>query len=201
MGYLFPVNPVSRARSEAEEVAIIERIGEHEKNSKQQDEQKQHDDSDELKKKVSKLISHTKLLEAIDLSDLDSKAKLKLLEIVRATAASFLKRELLSVAKSILTISAEENDDDEIDDEDLSFSDHLAKVVMKLAAVKRTASQGNVVQKLGKTNPLEDKNAGFLVHYCKNILDQKINHHKEPNDFKSEKLSKHDLDKYLKSNS
>ena len=32
-------------------------------------------------------------------------------------------------------------------------------------------------------------------------LDQKINHHKEPNDFKSEKLSKHDLDKYLKSNS
>ena len=34
MGYLFPVNPVTRSKTEAEEMAAIERIGEHERNSK-----------------------------------------------------------------------------------------------------------------------------------------------------------------------
>ncbi len=194
MTYLFPVNPVTRSKSETERLSAVEKIGDEEKEFK--NEQERHEQGfDQLEEKVNKLISDKKILEAIELVGFDNEAKSKLLDIVKNAAASFLKKELLNIAKSILSISADEKINDEIDDEDLSFSDHLAKLVMKLATIKKTTSQ-ETAKKLGKTNPLEDKNAGFLVHYCKDILNQKIKQQK--NEFKSEKLNKKDLIKFLK---
>ena len=124
-----------------------------------------------------------------EMSKLDAKA---LREKVVA-----LKKELLNVAKSILSISINENNEDEdSDDEDLTCSEHLAKLIMKLSKIKGSNTQKTVKDKVGKTNPLEDKNAGFLVHYCKDILNKEIKQKK--NDFKPEKLNKKDLNKFLK---
>ena len=53
------------------------------------------------------------------------------------------------------------------------------------------------IKKVGKTNPLEDKNAGFLVHYCKNILNQKSKQKK--NKYKIKKINKKEIINFLSS--
>lgn len=194
MGYLFPVNPVTRSKSE-DKMPPVEKIGDDEKDFGK-NEQNHHQDFDQLEDKVKKLIRSKKFIDSLDLKGLDSKTKTKLLELVQDAAASFLKKELLNVAKSILSISVDEHNHDELDEEDLSFSDHLARLVMKLASNKQTLPKTSVSKKVGRANPLEDKNAGFLVHYCKDILNQEIKQRK--NEFKLQKLNKKDLLAYLK---
>jgi len=194
MGYLFPVNPVGRPKIESETMAI-EKIGDEEKSFKN-DQNNSDEDFDQLQEKVSKLINDKKIMEAIELSGLDIKTKTKLLKIVKEVASSFLRKELLNIAKSILTISLDENLEDEIDEEDLPFSEHLARLVIKLAKNKTKSPEKFESTKVKKANSLEDKNAGFLVHYCKDILNQKMKQQK--NRFKLEKLNKKDIIKYLK---
>jgi hypothetical protein len=195
MSYLFPVDRVRSTKSDTEMISAVEKIKDQEKefnSNKDRDEER----FDQLEEKVKNLISDKKFLEAIELVQLDNQAKAKLIEIIKNAADSFLKKELLTVAKSILCFSTNEKVNDEIDEEDLTFSDHLAKLIMKLAIIKRSASQEGVAKKLGKSNPLEDKNAGFLVHFCKDRLNQELKQKK--NEFKLEKLNKKDLLKFLK---
>ena len=65
---------------------------------------------------------------------------------------------------------------------------------MKLAKEKPRSK--TVKNKVERAKPLDDKSAGFLVHYCKDILRQKITIKK--NKFKSQKLNKEQLSKLLK---
>lgn len=196
MGFLFPINQVSKVKPETEKMPFVEKIGDEEKQFNQN--QKGHEEGfDQLEEKVNKLVNDKKLMEALDLSQFDNKVKSKLLEIAKRAASSFLRKELLNIARSILSISVNPQIDDDIDEEDLSFADQLARLVMKLVSnTKGSNMEKSVASKIGKTNPLEDKNAGFLVHYCKDILNKKIKQQK--NNFKSEKLNKKDIGKYLK---
>ena len=194
MVYLFPINSGIQIKSEEKKLSPIKKIG---------DEESQFDDNkhdfdkekgfDQLEEKINKLICTKKVIETLDLMNLDVKAKYKLLEIVEEATVFFLKNELSNIAKTRLPVLEYENSMD-IDDEDLSFSDQLAKFIMNLALIKKTKSQNFIKIKFGKANALEDKNAGFLVHYCKNILNKRNKLQKIK--FKLRKLKKNDLIKF-----
>lgn len=195
MSYLFPVNPINKS-SNPEKISAVEKIGDEPRDSQDLDYQ-QHKEDNELEEKVKKLVNHSELsnlTKALELTDLDIKTKAKLLEIAKDTAATFLKKELLTIAKSILSISAVQEDLDDLDDDDLTLSEQLARIVMKQA--KEKPSSTKVKNKIDRANVLDDKSAGFLVHYCKDILKRKIESQK--NNFKSQKLNKEELSKLLK---
>lgn len=196
MSYLFPVNPINKS-SDPERITAIEKIGEETRDQSQDLDYQQNKEDRELEEKVGKLVNSSELANlsnALGNTDLDLKTKSKLLEIAKNTAATFLKKELLTIAKSILSISDTQEDLEELDDNDLTLSEQLAKLVMKIA--KEKPSSKTVKNKVGLAKPLDDKSAGFLVHYCKNILNQKIKIQK--NKFKSQKLKKEELSKLLK---
>ena len=192
MSYLFPINPIDK--SNEDKLSPVEKIGDDASGfSKEHNHQNQ--DENELEEKVSKLVNTNDLSKALETIGLDFKTKAKLLQIAKQSAATFLKKELLTVAKSILSISSTKEIEEDLDDDDLTLSEQLAKLVMKIAQEK--PSKKSVRDKIGKTNPLEDKNAGFLVHYCKDILNQKIKNHK--NNFNNiKKLNKNELNTLLK---
>ena len=194
MSYLFPVNPVDRS-SDPEKLSPVERIGDERDHFSQNQENEYKQEESKIEKKVNKLISSNNFAEALEMTDLDIQTKSKLLKIAQDAAATFLKKELLSIAKSVLSLSLNPNaETDDIDEEDLTLSDQLARLVMKIADNKATSKVKN---KVGMANPLVDKNAGYLVHYCKDILNQKIKQHKMSS-FKSQRLNKNDLKKFLK---
>lgn len=195
MGYLFPVNPIARTKMHAEEGAPIEKIGDSDKNAK--DNRKQQDSFDHEEDKIKKMIINKKILEAIEFSVLNNEVKYKLMDIVKnVVVLSLLKKELLSIARNIFSISVEKNIYDEVDEKDLDFSDYLSRLIMKLSVLKKSPCDDRIAKKMGKANPIEDKNAGFLVHYCKDILNKKVNQQK--NRFKLEKINKKDIEKFLK---
>ena len=194
MSYLFPVNPVHRS-NDPEKLSPVEKIEDERKKFSQDYEGEHQQKESEIEKKVKKLIHSNNFSESLEMTDLDLETKTKLLKIVKNVASSFLKKELLGIAKSILSLSLNPDfENEDIDEEDLTLSDQLARLVMKMAHNKPPAKVKN---KIGQANPLEDKNAGYLVHYCKNILNQKIKQQKI-NSFKSQKLNKKDLPKFLK---
>lgn len=196
MSYLFPINPINKS-SDTEKISAVEKIGDDAKDLSQDLDYQQNKENNELEDKVVKLLNRSELSnlsKALEMTDLDIKTKTKLLEIAKDTAATFLKKELLTIAKSILSISAAEEDLEDLDDEDLTLSEQLAKIVMKLA--KDQTKTRTVKNKIDKPNALDDRNAGFLVHYCKDILKTKIEIQK--NKFESQKINKKDLDKLLK---
>ncbi|NGX34092.1 MAG: hypothetical protein K1060chlam1_00439 [Candidatus Anoxychlamydiales bacterium] len=196
MSYLFPVNPINKS-SDPEKISAVEKIGDEPRGHSQGHDYQRHKEDRELEEKVGKLVTQSELSnlsKALEHTDLDIKTKAKLLEIAKDTAATFLKKELLTIAKSILSISATEEDLDDLDDEDLTISEQLARIVMKQAKEKPRSK--TVKNKVDRANVLDDKSAGFLVHYCKDILKRKIEIQK--NKFKSKKLNKEELSKLLK---
>ncbi|NGX52389.1 MAG: hypothetical protein KR126chlam5_00686 [Candidatus Anoxychlamydiales bacterium] len=194
MSYLFPVNPINKSTN-TEKISAIEKIGDDPKDGSHDLDYQQHKEEKELEEKVAKLINQSELSNfsnALELTDLDLRTKTKLLEIAKNTAATFLKKELLTIAKSILSISATQEDIDDLDDDDLTISEQLARIVMKVAKEKPKT----VKNRVARAKALDDKSAGFLVHYCKDILKRKIEIQK--NKFKSQKLNKEQLSKLLK---
>jgi len=195
MGYLFPINPISRSKPDNEKLSPIEKVGDDERRFSQNRDQ-ENDDYDQLEEKVNSLVNNKKFMDSLELADLDIQTKSKLIELAKGAAATFLKKELLSIAKSILSISSNPDlDDDNIDEDDLPLADQLSRLVMKIANSEKSKPQ-SVRNKVGNSNPLEDKNAGFLVHYCKDILNRKMNQPKS--NHKLKKLNKKDLIEYLK---
>ncbi|NGX28864.1 MAG: hypothetical protein K940chlam1_01052 [Candidatus Anoxychlamydiales bacterium] len=193
MSYLFPVNPIDRS-SDPKRLSPVEKIGDERDHFSQDQENEYKQEESKIERKVNKLISSNNFAEALEMTDLDIQTKSKLLKIAQDAAATFLKKELLSIAKSVLSLSLNPVEKDDIDEEDLTLSDQLARLVMKIADNKASSKVKN---KVGMANPLEDKNAGYLVHYCKDILNQKIKQHKMSS-FKSQRLNKNDLKKFLK---
>ncbi|HEU64704.1 MAG TPA: hypothetical protein ENH96_04885 [Chlamydiae bacterium] len=196
MSYLFPVNPINKS-TDTEKISAVEKIGDEARDASQDLDYQRHKEDRELEEKVGKLINQSELSnfsKALESTDLDLKTKAKLLEIAKNTAATFLKKELLTIAKSILSISATQDDIDDLDEDDLTISEQLARVVMKVA--KEKPKTKTVKNKVDRAKPLDDKSAGFLVHYCKDILKRKIKIQK--NKFKSQKLNKEELSKLLK---
>ncbi len=194
MSYLFPVNPINKSTN-TEKISAIEKIGDDPKDGSHDLDYQQHKEEKELEEKVGKLINQSELSNfsnALELTDLDLRTKTKLLEIAKNTAATFLKKELLTIAKSILSISATQEDIDDLDEDDLTISEQLARIVMKVAKEKPKT----VKNRVARAKALDDKSAGFLVHYCKDILKRKIEIQK--NKFKSQKLNKEQLSKLLK---
>ncbi|NGX49141.1 MAG: hypothetical protein K940chlam5_00737 [Candidatus Anoxychlamydiales bacterium] len=196
MSYLFPVNPINKS-TDTERISAVEKIGDDPKNGSHDLDYQQHKEEKELEEKVGKLINQSELSNfsnALESTNLDLKTKAKLLEIAKSTAATFLKKELLTIAKSILSISTTQDDTDDLDEDDLTISEQLARVVMKVAKEKPKTT--TVKNKVEKAKALDDKSAGFLVHYCKDILKRKIKIQKIK--FKSQKLNKEQLSKLLK---
>ncbi len=196
MGYLFPINPADRVKREPDK-SRVEKIGDDEKGffSKRDQDRNLEEEFKEIEKKVDKLVKTDKFLKSLHLDALDStESKAKLLKLAETAAADFLKKELLNVARSILSLSAEENLQ-EVDESNLSFSESLARYVMRIKNTKKRSSKKSKV-KYGKANPLQDRNAGFLVHYCKDILKKKIKQEQSPHDLK--KLSKKEAEVLLK---
>jgi hypothetical protein len=190
---LFPINRATRVK-DADKILPIEDSLDREKNFSQ-NRQEFQESIDELEKKINSLVNQKKIVNSFE-SDLDLQTKIKVFELAKLAASSFLRKELLSVAKNILDFSLEKDIIDEEIDENITFSDYLAKFIMKSSSSKKSTSNETVKTKLGKSNPAEDKNAGFLVHYCKDIINHKIQ--KENSVFRSEKFSKKDLNKLLK---
>lgn len=198
MSYLFPVNPINKTSEQEKVVSAIEKINDDTKNLSQDFDFQQHKEDHELDKKIEKLINESNLSnlsKALELTDLDLNTKARLLKIAKDTAAVFLKKELLTIAKSILSISqTHKNLDDLKDDDNLTLSEQLARIVMKLATERPNTKI--VKNKIDTPKALNDKNAGFLVHYCNDILKRKIKIQK--NKFTSKKLNKEELSQLLK---
>jgi hypothetical protein len=186
MGFQFRINPLEARNSD--QIKPVEKIGDdsNSKNSQEFDQQ-----YEEAKKKIDQLLKDKKIKEklkeaAINLDD-------KTLNNLENTTITFLKNELLSIAKNILNLSSNEIDYES--DDDLNVSDTLARFILKIAKSQ------NVNKKLNKPcklpNVLEDKNAGYLVHVCKGILNKEIKSQKTQ--FISKKLKKEDIINYFKS--
>ncbi|MFA6118938.1 MAG: hypothetical protein WCT85_06675 [Parachlamydiales bacterium] len=172
MSNLFQINSVNKIRT-PEKVLPVEESFEQKKRFSQ-DQQKFQESLDELEEKINTLVKEGKIIDSLDLIDFDSEARIKLLQIANQAASAFLKKELLSIARNALSLSLDNSLSEEPIDDDITFSEYLAKLIMKLS-INKKSTKDDVKTKLGKTNPLEDKNAGFLVHYCKDILKNSSN--------------------------
>ncbi|MBN2479614.1 MAG: hypothetical protein JXA94_05250 [Parachlamydiales bacterium] len=200
MGINVNINSIDRIKPTPERSSAIEKIGDEEKdffskNKKRQAFEYEHE-IDEIEEKINKIVKSNDLLRSLGIDSVDQiKSKKKLLELAENAAASFLKKELLNVAKSILSLSIENNFNDQLDDTDLSYADILARYVMKLSNSKDGVKKStNKTFKMPNANT--DKNAGFLVHYCKDILNKKIQN--QSNDHKLKKLSKEEVEKLIR---
>jgi hypothetical protein len=191
MSNLFHINPIRKVDN-PDKIQAIENSLDRDKKSQKQEFQ---ESLDELENKINMLVKKHHPINDDLKSNLDLQTKMQALELATIAASSFLRKELLTVAKSILALSLEEDlTEDEIDPS-LSFSDYLAKLIMKRSVAKKISSD-NVKSKVGKSNPNEDRNAGYLAHYSHDILKNKPQF--ENNSFKSEKINKKDIKKYLK---
>jgi hypothetical protein len=196
MSSLFPINRIDSVKSAEKILPVEDSLERQKKFSQDQDRQRFQESIDELEKKINDLVKDNKMVKSFDISEVDDQVKIKLLHLAKQAASTFLKQELLSVAKSILAISLDKDIEEELDDE-ADFSDYLAKLIMRSSTSKKLNSD-TVKNKLGKTNPIEDKNAGFLVHYCNEKLKSKEIKNEKISEFKSEKINKKEANKFLK---
>jgi len=191
---MIPLNEIKKLDFETKKNLSVERITDEEKNFSQNNQQQYQEDFDQVEAKIDKLKM---IIGSQVIDNLDHDSKIKLLQLVKSAAAIFLKKELLNVAKNIFSISLTKDIEDEmLKDEELNFSDNLAKFILKHSSVKRKNKESAIKDNIGKTNPLNDKNAGFLVHYCKDILNSKSKH--DTKNHKLKKLNKKDQNRFLK---
>ncbi len=193
MSYLFPVNQTDR-KAETEKLPPVEKTGDDEKDFLSQDNKEELEKQfSEIETKVKELVKNKRFVKSLKLFE-EKDLNKNLLKISEFVAASCLKSELLKIAKSIFDVSSVDSLEQEIDTKNLTLADVLAKLVIKQAVSDAKPTKSNA--KIGQSNPLEDKNAGFLVHFCKGIINTKIQNQKTT--FKSQKLHKKDLSGYLK---
>lgn len=186
MGFQFKINPLDKGNLDL--IKPIEKTGDDSKSKNNQEFEEQYE---EAKKKIDQLLKDKKIKEKLKEAAINVDEKT--LNKLENTTISFLKNELLSIAKDIFNLSSN-NIDYELD-EDLNLSDTLARFILKIARSQNTNKKFTKPCKL--PNALEDKNAGYLVHICKSILNKEIKFQK--NQFQSKKLKKEDIINYFKS--
>jgi NhaP-type Na+/H+ and K+/H+ antiporter len=186
MEFQFRINPLDARNSEL--IKPVEKTGDDSKSKNNQEFEEQYE---EAKKKIDQLLKDKKIKEKLREAAIDVDEKT--LKNLENTTISFLKNELLSITKDIFHLAANEISFEL--DEDLSLSDTLARFILKIAKSQNTNKKFNKSCKL--PNVLEDKNAGYLVHICTDILNREIKCQK--NQFQSRKLKKEDIINYFKS--
>ncbi|NGX56023.1 MAG: hypothetical protein K1060chlam5_00257 [Candidatus Anoxychlamydiales bacterium] len=191
MGFNFRINPIDNVTPKNQGLKPVEKVGE-DANSK--DNQRFDEEYEEAKEKIDKLLKDKKFKEKLKISLNSTDAKLP--EKFEKAAVSFLKNELLSIAKNILSLSNEGDVNLEDTTEESTLSDVLARFILKLSKSQNTSKK--MTKKCKLANAIDDKNAGYLSHYCKDILNTEIKCQK--NKFKSKKLKKEEIINYFNSN-
>ena len=186
-----PASPFQNVASE-EDRHLVKKISDDDKDLFSKNKKKQDVEilKNQLEQKLKKIITSKVVLNLLsETGENNDQLKEHLLKIAHLAASSYLKKELLNVAKSILSVSANEIVD--LDEDETIFAKLLAKYVLKLSNSKQ--SNKTAPLNLKKPNPNEDKNAGFLVHYCKDILNAKPNLEKKQ--IKLKRITPEELEK------
>ncbi|OGN65365.1 MAG: hypothetical protein A2888_03020 [Chlamydiae bacterium RIFCSPLOWO2_01_FULL_28_7] len=168
---------------------IVEKIDKgNDFSKKKRQGQESEDEYREIEKKINDIITNKNLINALENADIED--KIKILAIVENSNNKFLKKELLELAKQILNISFSKEEEEIFFESETDISSYLAKYL-----IKYQKSKNNYIdtKNFKKPNPLEDRNAGFLVHYCNDILNKSSNNVIKPH--KLEKLSKSEANK------
>lgn len=181
MSYLFPIKPIENEKNKNPAKEPVERINNEEKelfsnNQEQEFKQKKEIIDEKIKKAVlnEKSLAYLGVLMAISKNE---HIRRDLLELSKLIACSVLKLEMTQAARNFFN----DNEIEEILSDDkshMTLSQMLSKMVINYSKIqkKQEAKAGKEPKKnYGKAYPLLYNNAGFLVHYCKEILEKKMN--------------------------